>query len=81
MINWLAVRLRLTHLAGHRDFNDITVCPGDNLYELLGTLAVRAGLALGTKGYLPPADPQAVPEDDATTWKPSPHFSCSHCLG
>lgn len=81
MINWLAVRLRLTHLAGHRDFNDITVCPGDNLYELLGTLAVRAGLALGTEGYLPPADPQAVPEDDATTWKPSPHFSCSHCLG
>jgi hypothetical protein len=48
---WLTVRLQLTHLAGHRDFNPETFCPGDNLELLLPDLAVYAGLIYGTEGY------------------------------
>lgn len=54
LINWLALRLELTHLAGHRDFNDITVCPGHNLYTQLDKFAKAAGLVLGTAGYQSP---------------------------
>lgn len=54
LVNWLALRLRLTHLAGHRDFNDLTVCPGANLYPLLIDFAASAGLLLGTDGYIGP---------------------------
>jgi hypothetical protein len=48
---WLVVRLQLTHLAGHRDFNPETLCPGDNLEPLLPDLAAYAGLSYGTDGY------------------------------
>jgi len=52
LIDWLALRLELTHLAGHSDFNSTTDCPGQHLRELLPMLAQSAGLALGTGGYL-----------------------------
>jgi len=51
---WLALRLQLTHLAGHRDFNSITVCPGENLAPKLPELALFVGLAYGTEGYTGP---------------------------
>ncbi len=51
LINWLALRLELTHLAGHKDFNDFTECPGRNLSYYLEALAQDAGLELGTGGY------------------------------
>lgn len=55
----LAATLReeygLTHLAGHRDFQpDATVCPGENLWPVLPTIAAATGLAYGTHGYRPP---------------------------
>ena len=48
---WLAWRLRLTHLAGHRQFNDWTVCPGIHVSSQLENLARLAGLQFGTDGY------------------------------
>jgi hypothetical protein len=51
---WLAVRLQLTHIAGHRDFNDFTVCPGDFLVTRLAELAEATGLIFGTDGYVAP---------------------------
>lgn len=54
-VAWLKLRLDLTHLAAHRDFNDNTVCPGDNLVNLLSTLAEDNALMLGTGGYIAPA--------------------------
>lgn len=45
----------LTHLAGHRDFQpEATVCPGNNLWSLLPTIAASTGLIYGTGGYRPP---------------------------
>jgi len=52
LIDWLALRLELTHLAGHSDFNSDTDCPGQYLREALSALAQSAGLALGTGGYV-----------------------------
>lgn len=51
LIDWLALRLELTHLAGHKDFNTFTECPGRNLSYYLDALAQSAGLELGTEGY------------------------------
>ena len=68
---WLTVRLQLTHLAGHRDFNEITVCPGDNVAPLLGELAIYAGLLFGTAGY---NGPTPVAEDAEGT---SRHSGCA----
>ncbi len=56
LINWLALRLELTHLAGHSDFNDYTDCPGRNMVPFLAMLAASAGLKLGTGGYQSPDD-------------------------
>ena len=53
--NWLVFRLQLTHLSGHRYFNDWTVCPGDLLVNQLEDMATRAGLTFGTDGYVPTA--------------------------
>jgi hypothetical protein len=61
LINWLALRLELNHLAGHRDFNDFTVCPGDNMYFYLEAFATSAGLILGTGGYEPPPEQLITP--------------------
>lgn len=62
VVQWLALRLELTHLAGHREFNDVTVCPGENFYPLLDDIAVATGLIRGTDGYIGPAPS----EDDVT---------------
>ncbi len=66
LVNWLAVRLGLTHLAGHREFNDITVCPGANLYPVLDKMAERAWLQRGTGGYIAPPEQVITPTPDAT---------------
>ena len=62
LINWLALRLELTHLSGHRDFNDFTDCPGRNLYYYLEDFAASAGLTFSTEGYNGPA---ATPDPTA----------------
>ncbi len=53
LVQWLAAVLSLTHLAGHREFNPDTECPGDHLAAYLDVLAAGAGLARGTGGYVP----------------------------
>lgn len=53
LIDWLALRLGLTHLAGHRDFNDETDCPGTAMLPYLALFAQSAGLTPGTGGYQP----------------------------
>lgn len=63
LIDWLALRLDLTHLAGHRDFNDFTECPGAHMLPYLQMLASSAGLVLGTNGYQPPPEQLAPPTD------------------
>jgi hypothetical protein len=57
----LALRLELTHLAGHGEFNDFTDCPGRNLNYYLDALAGSAGLVRGTGGYRPPLEQQITP--------------------
>jgi hypothetical protein len=51
---WLAYRLQLTHIAGHRHFNPQTQCPGDNLFKEIPALAAVADLRIGIDGYMPP---------------------------
>ncbi len=63
LINWLALRLALTHLAGHYAFNPETVCPGQYMLPHLAELAASAGLALGTAGYVPPPEQILAPAD------------------
>lgn len=62
LINWLAQRLELTHLAAHNMFNTTTLCPGGNLLPYLGMFAANANLMLGTDGYIPP--PEQVPTQE-----------------
>lgn len=54
LVVWASERLQLTHIAGHRHFNDGTVCPGDDLFNLIDPLAEQAELSVGTEGYIPP---------------------------
>jgi N-acetylmuramoyl-L-alanine amidase len=54
LIVWLKAIYRLTHLAGHSEFNPETVCPGTNLRPYLDPLAKGAGLLRGTGGYIVP---------------------------
>lgn len=61
LIDWLALRLELTHLAGHGDFNDFTDCPGQNMLPFLSALANSAGLVQGTEGYEPPPEQLITP--------------------
>jgi hypothetical protein len=56
LINWLAERLTISHIASHRHFNPQTECPGDNLFIYMGQFAAVAGLELGTGGYVAPED-------------------------
>lgn len=65
---WLAVRLQLTHIAGHRSFNSETICPGDNLMAVLPALAEAAGLQIGTEGY---SGPQPTAEATETSYQPT----------
>ena len=60
-IDWLALRLELTHLAGHHDFNDFTKCPGKYMIPSLPVLAISAGLIYGTGGYQPPPEQLITP--------------------
>lgn len=66
LVSWLAVRLRLTHIAGHRDFNSITICPGNNLYAYLDILATEAQLQRGTEGYIRPPEQLITPSPSPT---------------
>ncbi len=61
LIDWLALRLELTHLAGHDEFNDFTECPGAHLLPYLDPLADSAGLQRGTDGYEPPPEQLITP--------------------
>lgn len=56
LIDWLALRLELTHLAGHGEFNSFSECPGANMVYYLDALAESAGLARGIEGYQAPDD-------------------------
>jgi hypothetical protein len=56
LVRWLADTLALTHLAGHRDFNDWTQCPGTAVIPYLEDFAFYANLAFGTAGYITPED-------------------------
>lgn len=56
LVNWLAVTYTLTHLAGHREFNPQSVCPGKRLGRHLDHLANGASLERGTAGYIAPAE-------------------------
>ncbi|NDJ76849.1 MAG: hypothetical protein GYB65_11370 [Chloroflexi bacterium] len=58
LISWLATHLALTHIAGHRDFNSNTKCPGEHLYAYLSELAAATGLIRGPEGYVPPPEQQ-----------------------
>ena len=51
LTQWLAYHLQLTHLAGHRQFNGWTVCPGGQVSSQLENLAELAGLQFGIDGY------------------------------
>lgn len=55
LINWASERLRLTHIASHRNFNTLTECPGDNLVPYIDQFAESAGLITGTGGYIAPS--------------------------
>jgi hypothetical protein len=61
LMDWLALRLELTHLAGHHEFNDFTECPGIRMIPYLVTFAASAGLVLGTGGYEPPPEQLITP--------------------
>ncbi len=56
LLVWLAADLGLTHLAGHREFNPDTECPGTFLFPYLDVFAAAAGLARGTAGYIKPPE-------------------------
>jgi hypothetical protein len=56
LVQWLARLLKLTHLAGHRNFNPTTQCPGNTLVPYLQAIAINAGLEIGTGGYVPSAE-------------------------
>lgn len=65
LIDWLALRLELTHLAGHGEFNSFSVCPGANMAYYLDALAESAGLARGTDGYQAPDDFSGADQEGA----------------
>lgn len=77
LINWLAVRLQLTHLAGHGDFNAETVCPGATIRPKLEAMATAAGLAYGTDGYSLPSN--IVPSEDNTPTPTVTTWQCPSC--
>ncbi len=78
LVNWLALRLRATHLAGHRDFNSQTVCPGDKLYPALDNMAQTAMLLRGTDGYVAPPEQliTPAPDDESTAFAGSCTCGC-----
>lgn len=63
LVLWLAETLQLTHIAGHRNFNDETLCPGDTLVPYIADFAGAATLAIGIEGYISPDEQQAIDEE------------------
>jgi hypothetical protein len=55
LVDWLAALYRLSHLAGHSEFNGNTVCPGENLNTQLDIFASHASLRRGIDGYVAPS--------------------------
>ena len=52
---YLRDTVRLTHLAGHRDFQpESTICPGERFWPLLSGVAEESSLVWGTGGYVVP---------------------------
>ena len=52
---WLVDTLRVTHIAGHSQFNLSTVCPGSEVIARLPELGATLGLEYGSDGYVPAA--------------------------
>ncbi len=52
---WLVDALALSHLAGHRQFNASTLCPGAALSARLPEMVALLGVETGTAGYVPTA--------------------------
>ena len=52
---WLVAELAVSHLAGHRQFNASTECPGAALSARLPEMAALLGVEYGTAGYEPTA--------------------------
>lgn len=75
LLNWLVLRLHLSHLAGHRDFNSQTLCPGVNLYPRLDEFAAEAGLKRGVDGYIAPPEQLMTPSPEALSL--IGHYGCS----
>lgn len=57
---WLMQILPVTHLAGHREFNPQTECPGVVMWNALDQLAQALGLLRGVGGY---EEPVAAAQD------------------
>lgn len=79
LVNWLALRLRLSHLAAHREFNDTTVCPGANLYPVLDKMAEEALLQRGTGGYITPLEQLITPSPEVPSLSKRPN-TCLCCI-
>ena len=56
LMRWLLTLLDPSHLAGHKQFNPATICPGPFLVAQLEGLAEAVGLRFGIDGYQPAAD-------------------------
>jgi hypothetical protein len=54
VVAYLAETYAMGYIAGHKDFNSETVCPGAHLYELVDALAASYGLIHSTAGYRVP---------------------------
>ena len=52
LARWLIAELELTHLAGHSQFNENTVCPGARVLAQLSALAALLGVGYGVGGYV-----------------------------
>lgn len=51
LVRWLVELLNPSHLAGHKQFNPATICPGPFLAAQIEALAHAAGLRFGSDGY------------------------------
>jgi N-acetyl-anhydromuramyl-L-alanine amidase AmpD len=72
LLRWLVARLHITHIAGHRDFNPQTECPGSNLDRYVTALATAFNLIKSADGYRPPLDATETSRLPAC-------LCCGHC--
>ena len=75
LLSWVSIELQLTHVAGHFEFNNISVCPGSQLYSWLDDAALQANLQRGIEGYVPPSEQQNF--ENETTWSGGCACCCS----